>query len=69
MSNAGVEDSWQCIILPQFINGQGLAQKVKVNILFVHHYLIGVCSSSLNYELHGWCGQQEKLVSGLWASA
>lgn len=53
MSNAGVEESWQWIILPQSINGQGLAQKEKVNILFVHHYLIGVCSSLLNYELYG----------------
>lgn len=67
MSNAEAEDSWQWIILPQSINGQGLAQK-EVNILFVYHYLIGVCSSLLNYELYGWCGQQERLVLGLWAS-
>lgn len=65
MSNAGVEESWQLIILPQSINGQGLAQKEKVNILFIHHYLIGVCSSLLNYGLYGWCGQQEKLDLGL----
>lgn len=46
--------------LTSIINEQGLAQKEKVNILFIHHCLIGVCSSMLNYELYGWCGQSTR---------
>lgn len=41
---------------------------LELNILFVYHYLIGLCSSLLNYELYGWCGQQENLVLGPRAS-